>query len=107
VVENADSQVTELEVRIYPGADADFQYYSDAGDSYDYEKGQHRVIPMHWDDSSRTLTLGKAQGRYPGMPKKLQIRLVVVEGGTGAGSAATPNAEAIYEGESLHVRPMV
>jgi alpha-D-xyloside xylohydrolase len=108
VVENADSQVTELEVRVYSGADADFDYYSDAGDSYDYEKGQHRIIPMHWDDTARTLTLGKAQGDYPGMPRKLQIRLAVMEGSTGAGSAAaTPNAGAVYEGATLHLRPRV
>jgi alpha-D-xyloside xylohydrolase len=103
VVENADSQVTELEVRVYPGADADFDYYSDAGDSYDYEKGQHRVIPMHWDDSSRTLTLEKAQGAYPSMPKKLQIRLVIVDGS----GAARSDGEAVYDGATLHVRSRV
>src|SRR6185503_5218926 len=107
VVENADSQVTELEVRVYPGADAEFDYYSDAGDSYDYEKGQHRVIPIHWDDAARTLTFGKAQGGYPGMPKSLHIRLVVVTENHGGGSqmAVSKGGEALYTGSELRIRP--
>lgn len=105
VVENADSQVTGLEVRVYPGADADFDYYSDAGDSYDYEKGQHRVIPMHWDDSARTLTLGKANGRYPGMPEHLDIRLVVAGKSRGIGGE-TPigSDDGVYRGAPLIIR---
>jgi hypothetical protein len=58
---------------------------------------------MHWDDSSRTLTLEKAQGAYPSMPKKLQIRLVIVDGS----GAARAGGEAVYEGAALHVRPRV
>ncbi|HEU5068490.1 MAG TPA: TIM-barrel domain-containing protein [Sphingomicrobium sp.] len=106
LVENADGQVAELEVRVYPGADADFDYYSDSGDSYDYEKGQRRVIPMHWDDAARTLTLGKAQGGYPGMPKSLHIRLVVVTENHGGGSqmAVSKGGEALYTGSELRIR---
>jgi len=106
VVENAGGQVTELEVRVYPGADAEFDYYSDSGDSYDYEKGQHRTIPMHWDDNARSLTLGKAEGNYREMPKRIQVRLVVVAAGKGAGpeAAASSNSEGIYEGQPLTLR---
>jgi alpha-D-xyloside xylohydrolase len=106
VVENADSQVTELEVRVYPGADADFDYYSDSGDSYDYEKGQHRVTPMHWDDAARTLTLGKAQGGYPGAPKSIQVRLVVVQEGKGVGAETAPSSDGQgdYKGRLLTIR---
>jgi alpha-glucosidase (family GH31 glycosyl hydrolase) len=34
-----------IELRIYPGADSAFALYEDAGDSYDYEKGVHSLIP--------------------------------------------------------------
>jgi len=56
-----------LEVRVYPGADADFSLYEDSGDDYDYQKGVCTRIPMHWDDRSSTLTVGKRTGSYPGM----------------------------------------
>ena len=106
VVDNADAQVEALEVRVYPGADGDFEWYSDSHDTYDYEKGLHRTVVMHWDDAARTLTLGKAQGRYPGMPQHARIRLVVVgEGrGVGAESATASDGEGVYSGETLRIK---
>jgi len=56
-----------LEIRVYPGADADFTLYEDEGDSYDYERGQFATISFHWDDKTRTLTIGKRNGQYKGM----------------------------------------
>ena len=41
-----------IELRIYRGADGKFDLYEDAGDGYEYEKGQHSVIPIRWDDRS-------------------------------------------------------
>jgi alpha-D-xyloside xylohydrolase len=106
VVENAASEVTELEVRVYPGGDGTFDWYADSGDSYDYEKGQHRIVPMRWNDSARTLTLGAAVGSYAGMARSVRIRLVVVGAsrGTGAEPSATFDGEAVYIGRALKIR---
>lgn len=105
VVEDAHAQVAELEVRVYPGADADFDFYSDAGDTYDYENGLHRIIPMHWDDKARTLTLKESLGSYPGMARKLNIRLVVVGAnrGTGLEVSAISDGEGTYLGKLLRI----
>jgi alpha-glucosidase len=64
-----------LEIRIYPGADADFSLYEDDGNTYSYEKGASSLIPMHWDDKKRTLTVDDRTGTFPGM---LAIRHLVV-----------------------------
>ena len=40
-----------IELRIYKGADGTFDLYQDAGDSYDYEKGAHAVIPLRWSEA--------------------------------------------------------
>ena len=48
-----------IELRIYSGADGNFDLYEDAGDSYDYEKGQHSVIPIRWNESAGALTIGE------------------------------------------------
>ena len=52
------TQVPEqpLELVVYPGADADYVFYDDAGDGYAYEKGEYREASYHWDEASRTLT---------------------------------------------------
>ena len=105
VVENADVQPDRLELRVYPGADGDFEWYSDAGDTYDYENGLYRTVPIHWDDSARTLTLGDSQQRFPGMPERVHIRLVVVRDAHGAGSGITAasDGEGVYDGKTLRI----
>ncbi len=82
-----------IELRIYRGADGKFDLYEDAGDSYDYEKGQHSVIPIRWDETSGVLTLGKREGVFPGMVEQRTFRLVVVRSGHGAGPAPTAAAD--------------
>ncbi|HWE87247.1 MAG TPA: TIM-barrel domain-containing protein [Terracidiphilus sp.] len=81
-MQSPDAPIT---LRIYPGANGDFTLYNDEGDSYDYEKGAHTTIPIHWDDASATLTIGAIQGSYPGMPASRTFRIVLVRPGVGAG----------------------
>ena len=45
-----------MELVVYPGADADYILYDDAGDGYGYETGDFRESKYHWDDASQTLT---------------------------------------------------
>ena len=62
-------------------------------------------MALHWNDAARVLTLDKAQGRYPGMPERVHIRLVVVgeDNGAGAEIMAKGDGEAVYEGSALHI----
>lgn len=65
----------DLEVRVYAGANGEFTLYEDEFDNYNYEKGAYTTIPMTWDDSSRTLTIGERKGAYEGMLKKRKFRI--------------------------------
>ena len=68
-VQYADEKVWDaLDLTVYPGADASFTLYDDEGDNYNYEKGLYSTIPLKWNDRSRTLTIGRREGSYPGMP---------------------------------------
>lgn len=67
-----------LEIRIYPGADAEFVLYEDEGDSYNYEKGAFSLIRFNWDDASRTLTISDREGNFDGMLKNRSFRVIVV-----------------------------
>jgi alpha-D-xyloside xylohydrolase len=91
---------------VYRGADGNFDLYDDAGDSYDYEKGQHTVIPIRWDQSAGTLTIGERQGSFPGMVEKRTFRIVVVGNGHGVGGDITgnPDKEITYEGKGIVVQ---
>lgn len=71
-----------LELRIYPGADAHFTLYEDEGDTYHYEQGIYTLIPMHWNERGKTLTIGQRQGRYPGMLESRKFTIVMPDGRT-------------------------
>ena len=69
-----------LEIRVYPGADGDFTLYEDEGDGYNYEKGIYITITFHWNNKSRTLTIGNRKGEYPGMLKTRRFTIVLPDG---------------------------
>ena len=66
-----------LELRVYPGADATFTLYEDEGDNYNYERGVYTTIPMTWNDRTRTLTIGHRKGNYPGMLQSRKFTIVL------------------------------
>ncbi len=105
-IEYADEKPAgPIELRIYTGADGEFVLYQDAGDGYDYEHGVHSVIPMHWSESNRTLTIGQREGKYPGMPASIQMKIVFVTAGHGSGLESTANPDKLvdYAGEATPV----
>jgi len=69
-----------LELHIYPGADATFTLYEDEGDNLNYESGAYTTIPMTWNDKSHTLTIGKRQGQYEGMLQSRNFVIKLVNG---------------------------
>ncbi|MDR3740380.1 MAG: glycoside hydrolase family 31 protein [Terracidiphilus sp.] len=95
-----------IELRIYRGADGSFELYEDSGDSYDYQKGEHAVVPIHWSDATGTLTIGARQGSFPGMVPQRTFRIVLVGNNHGAGPAITTKAdkELLYKGTKLEVK---
>jgi len=94
-----------IELRIYRGADGKFDLYEDAGDGYGYEKGQHSVIPLRWDDHGSSLIIGAREGSFPGMVENRKFRVVLVGEGHGEGidATGTANAEIDYEGKEVKV----
>jgi alpha-D-xyloside xylohydrolase len=43
-------------LRVYPGADGDFDLYRDDGTTYAYERGDFEISHLHWSDASAKLT---------------------------------------------------
>lgn len=95
--ESTTAKPDPIELRIYPGADADFILYEDEGDNYDYEQGANSVIPMHWDDRAQTLTIGDRRGNFPGMLEHRTFRIVRVTDEHGVAVSSTPKVDAQIE----------
>ena len=75
-----ENQYDNLELVVYPGADATFTLYEDEGDNYNYEKGQYSTIPLTWNDRAKTLTIGQRTGTFPGMKQSRTFRVKVIDG---------------------------
>jgi alpha-D-xyloside xylohydrolase len=100
-VESAAGKPDPIELRIYGGADADFTLYEDEGDSYNYEKGAHATIPMHWDDKNHTLKIGQRVGTFRGILERRTFNIVIVRAGRGNGLevAPQPDGSIVYDGK--------
>jgi alpha-D-xyloside xylohydrolase len=100
----SEKPMDTLEVRVYTGADGQFELYNDEGDGYAYEKGKYTIIPFVWDEHAQTLTIGKRQGAFPGAIKTHVFNVVWVSEANGCGLAISPRVRTIiYTGENISV----
>jgi alpha-D-xyloside xylohydrolase len=105
VQHSGEKPAAPIELRVYPGADGSYQFYEDAGEGWDYEKGGFSVIPITWDDKNRTLTIGDLRGRFPGMNvnRVFKVAMVAPDQATGLEPAAKAT-EVRYNGRAVSVR---
>lgn len=95
-----------IELRIYEGENGHFTLYEDENDDYDYEKGIYATIKFDWNNKSKTLTIGKRKGSFPGMLKKRVFNIVLVKKhhGTGVAVTSNPDKTVTYMGDKLTIR---
>jgi alpha-D-xyloside xylohydrolase len=96
-----------IELRVYRGADGAFTLYEDENDGYNYEKGIYATIPIHWNEATQTLDIGKRKGSFPGMLESRTFEIVFVIENHGIGIGPTKGADKTvrYTGESVSVKP--
>lgn len=95
-----------IELRIYPGADAEFVLYEDENDNYNYEQGIYSTIPITWNEKAQALEIGQRQGTFPQMLPSREFRLTWVKPGHGIGIEPTgsPDQVVVYSGSKLVIR---
>ena len=101
----AQKPADKIELRIYAGANGQFTLYEDAGDSYDYEKGEFANFTFSWNDKSRELNISERKGTFPGMLKTRTFNVVVVRENKGVGveEAKQYDKVIIYNGSAIKV----
>ena len=92
-IQYATESADPLELRVYPGADATFTLYEDAGDTYAYEDGKYATVTLRWSDAQRQLTIGAREGGYEGMLESRTFNVVIVGMDHGAGGDVTTAAD--------------
>jgi alpha-D-xyloside xylohydrolase len=61
---------------VYTGSNGTFSLYEDEGVNYNYEKGQFSTISFKYNEESKTLTIGKREGSFPGMLQQRSFRVI-------------------------------
>jgi len=93
-----------LTLYVFTGKDAAFTLYEDEGTNYGYEQGRYARIPLSYNESTHTLTVGERQGTYPGMQAQRTLQIVWIAKDRPAGVAlqAPVNAQTLqYDGREV------
>lgn len=69
-----------LELKVYTGANGSFTLYEDEFDNYNYENGAYTEIPITWDNSKKTLTIGERKGMYSEMLSNRKFTVILDDG---------------------------
>ena len=88
----------DLEIRVYPGANAEFTLYEDENDNYNYEKGIYSTISFTWNDAKKSLTINDRKGTFPGMLGTRKFNIVVISTGKKVEKTVT------YSGKKVSVK---
>lgn len=65
-----EKKADTISLFIYTGKNAVFTLYEDDDSSYNYEQGKYATIIFDYNDETRSLTIQKGQGNFPGMLRK-------------------------------------
>lgn len=94
-----------LEIRIYPSADASFTLHEDEYDNYNYEKGVYPTIAFHWNDATHTLSINDWEGEFPEMLKNRKFKIAVVSPKSGIGDQSSKNGKKVnYAGKKITIK---
>jgi alpha-D-xyloside xylohydrolase len=101
-----ESPVQRRDLHSIAGSDGAFTLYEDDGISNGYERGAFTTIPLRWSDATRTLTIGKRQGGFPGMLARRTFQVVVVRPGRPVALSFTPKPDTsvVYAGDAVAVK---
>jgi alpha-D-xyloside xylohydrolase len=105
-IQYTDEKIDPIEIRVYRGADGQFTIYEDAGDTYNYEMGEHSVIPLTYIDGLQQLTIGARNGSFPTMATNRTFKVVWVDAqyGVGINTPVVCDTTVAYDGSEVIVK---
>ncbi len=100
-----EKKADPITVYVYAGRNGAFTLYEDDGLTYGYEHGAFSRIPLHWDDATKTLSVGRRTGTFPGMLPTRTFHVVLVSKAKPVGFSFTPvPARTVqYHGDAVQV----
>lgn len=100
-----EKDASNLELRVYEGANGTFTLYEDENDNYNYERKIYSTITMKWNDKAKTLIIEDRKGSYPGMLSDRSFNIILVKKGRGNGVEVVEKADRViqYSGKKVEL----
>lgn len=98
-IQSTKEAQNNLTLKVYTGANGEFNLYEDEGVNYNYEKGAYSTIKLIYDEASGTLTIEDRKGEYLGMAKE---RIFTIE--WISKDKNTTSAEVVYTGKKTEIK---
>jgi alpha-D-xyloside xylohydrolase len=95
-----------ITLNVYAGADASFDLYEDEGTNYNYEKGAFSIIPIKYNEATKTITVGDRKGSFNGMLQKrtFRINLISANNAKALDFNTKSDKEVSYEGKKQVIK---
>jgi alpha-D-xyloside xylohydrolase len=94
-----------ITLNIYTGADASFNLYEDEGTNYNYEKGAFSIIPIKYNEATKTVTINDRKGWFNGMLQKRIVRINIISPGKAKRlDFDVSDKEVTYEGKKITLK---
>ncbi|MBN2522917.1 MAG: DUF5110 domain-containing protein [Bacteroidales bacterium] len=75
----------EIKLFVYKGKSNSFVLYEDENVNYNYEKGAYSLIPLEYDEESKTLKIGNREGTFEGMASEKTISIIWMDSSSNLG----------------------
>lgn len=90
---------------VYTGKDASFNLYEDEDTNYNYEKGKVSLIPLRYNEKTKTVTIEDRKGSFTGMLAKRVFTITWVERKkTGSLDFVHYQSSVTYEGKKITIK---
>ncbi len=102
----AEKAADTITLNVYTGADASFDLYEDEGTNYNYEKGAFSIIPVSYNEATKTVTIGDRRGTFNEMLQKRMFRInFITPGGAKSLDLGAKCDKAVsYKGKELTIK---
>jgi alpha-D-xyloside xylohydrolase len=95
-----------ITLNIYAGANGSFNLYEDEGTSYDYESGAFSMIPITYNDATKTITINDRKGSFKGMltERIFRINLITSRATKSLDFSLPCDKEVLYKGQKISIK---
>ena len=100
----AEKPTDTITLNLYTGADTSFNLYEDEGTNYNYEKGAFSIIPIRYNEATKTITIDDRKGSFNHVANKNFPHQHLFPKRTKCQDFDASDKKACYEGNNITIK---